>query len=74
MAGDFSRSNPITGIESRLAAASLIVWKFNGDAKMFQNFDRGFRDVIIKGIAKACAHEEHPFAGRAEKLAGHGWI
>lgn len=38
---------------------------------MFEDFDRGTRDVVIKCIAKAGAHEENTFAGGSLEKAGH---
>lgn len=62
MAGDFSRSDPIAGIEGGLAAAGLVVWEFDGHAEVFEDFDSGAGDIVIESIAEAGAHQEN--AGR----------
>ena len=72
VAGDFAGGNPVTGIERRLAAAGLVVGELDGDAKVFENFDGGARDVVVEGVAKASAHKEHTFVGGALERGGHG--
>ena len=41
---------------------------------MFQYLHGGARDIVVKGIAEAGAHEEHTFAERAGCRIGHGEI
>ena len=74
VAGDLARCHPVAGIESRLPAASLVFREFHGDSEVFEDFHGGPRDVVVKGIAEAGAHEEHAFIGRSLELAGHGEI
>ena len=74
VAGDFARGDPVTGVEGGLAAASLVVGKLHGDAQMFEDFDSGACDIVIEGIAKAGAHEEHALVGGALSGGGHGGL
>ena len=72
VAGDFTRGHPVAGIEGRLAAAGLVFRKLDGHAEVFEDFDGGPRDVVVKGIAEAGAHEEDTFVGGSLEWAGHG--
>ena len=72
MASDFARGNPVSGVKCWLAAAGLIIGKFDADAEVFEDFDGRFGGVIVKGIAKTSAHQEHFLSGGARELAGHG--
>lgn len=74
VACDFSRSDPVAGVEGRLTAASLIIGKFHGNSEVFENLHGSAGDIVVEGIAKAGAHEEHAFVSRAEELASHGKI
>ena len=71
MAGDFPRGPPVAGVERGLAAAGLVVRKFDGDAEMFEHLDGGAGDVVVKGVAQAGAHQKHPFVGRKWRFGGH---
>ena len=68
---DFTRGGPIAGVKGRLAAAGLVFGEFDGDAEVFEDFDRGLGGIIIEGIAEACPHQEDAFVGRALEVAGH---
>lgn len=68
---DFARGGPIAGVEGGLAAASLVFGVFDGDAKVFEDFDGGLGSVIIEGITKAGAHQKHAFVGGALEVGGH---
>ena len=72
VASDFPRGDPVAGVERRLAAAGLVIGKFYGHPEVLKHFDGGPRDIVVKGIAEASAHEEHTFIGRSLELTGHG--
>jgi hypothetical protein len=43
----------------------------DGQAKVLKHFDGRAGNVIVKGITKAGAHEEHAFAERSGGRIGH---
>ena len=71
---DLARGAPIAGVEGGLAATGLVFRKLDGQAEVFEHFDGGAGDVVVKGITEAGAHEEHAFAERAGGGIGHGEI
>jgi len=71
MFGDFAGCLPITRVESGLAAARLIFRKLDRVTKVFEDFHGRAGDVVVEGITKAGAHEEHAFTKRAGGGVGH---
>jgi hypothetical protein len=50
----------------------LIFWKIDGDAKVFENLDSGFRHIVEERVTKAGAHEKHALVEGAGAGCGHG--
>ena len=71
VARDFARRLPIARVECRLAAAGLVVGKIDRDAEVLKDLDRGFCDIIEKGVAKAGAHEKYALIEGAGAGGGH---
>ena len=71
VARDFARGGPVAGVECRLAAASLVVGKLDAHAEVFEDFDGRLGGVVVEGVAKAGAHEEHAFVEGAGDWIGH---
>ena len=63
VAGDLARGGPIARVEGWLAATGLVVRKLDGHPEVLENLDGGLRDLVVKGVAEAGAHEEDAFAG-----------
>lgn len=69
---DFAGGTPLAGVEGRLAAAGLVFRENDGNTEVLEHFHGRTGDIVIKGITKAGAHQEHAFAERAGGRIGHG--